>query len=74
MTPQERERAIGGLLHTDPALRRRLALRAGREAVRLRLTGPYSFSVTPTGCIEARIEGVLVASVDPWRDGRHGEA
>lgn len=67
MTPQQ-ERRIGMLLGSDPALRRRLALRAGKEAVRRGLTGPYSFAVTPTGIIEAYCAGKLVASVDPFAE------
>lgn len=65
MTPQQ-ERRIGMLLGSDPALRRRLALRAGKEAVRRGLTGPYAFRVDAEGHIIASIAGQDVAVIDPF--------
>ena len=65
MTPTDASIVL--LVTRDPARRRRLARRAGIEAVRRGLRGPYSYRVVGTALV-ASCEGVDVAELDPWLD------
>jgi hypothetical protein len=55
------------LLRRDPARRRRVARRAGIEAARRGLRGPYSFRVSGTDVVVS-VGDEEVARYDPWED------
>ena len=60
-----RDATIALAILKDPARRRRLVRRAGIEAARLRLRGPFEYHIDGTALV-AEVDGTEVARMDAF--------